>query len=58
MMCRAHCFANGLVMRAVGDRMIIAPPLVMTRAQVDELMGLIRRCLDLTVTELQARGLF
>ena len=58
MMCRAHCFANGLVMRAVGDRMIIAPPLVITRAQVDELMGLIHRCLDLTVTELRAKGLF
>jgi putrescine aminotransferase len=57
MMCRAHCFANGLVMRAVGDRMIIAPPLVITRAQVDELMALIHRCLDLTVAELQARGL-
>ena len=30
MMCRAHCFANGLVMRATRDTMIIAPPLVMT----------------------------
>ena len=35
MICRGHCFANGLVMRAVGDRMIIAPPLVITRAQID-----------------------
>ncbi len=57
MICRGHCFANGLVMRAVGDRMIIAPPLVITRAQVDELMGLIHRCLDLTLAELKARGL-
>ncbi|HET6786746.1 MAG TPA: aminotransferase, partial [Aquabacterium sp.] len=40
MLCRGHCFANGLIMRAVGDRMIIAPPLVMTRAQIDEMMGL------------------
>src|SRR5262249_25879940 len=30
MVCRAHCFGNGLIMRAVGDRMIVAPPLVMT----------------------------
>src|SRR5258706_13962890 len=30
---RGHCFGNGLIMRAVGDRMIIAPPLVMTHAQ-------------------------
>jgi putrescine aminotransferase len=57
MICRAHCFGNGLVMRAVGDRMIIAPPLVITRAQVDELAGLARKCLDLTHAELKSRGL-
>ncbi|OZB79165.1 MAG: hypothetical protein B7X29_01990 [Halothiobacillus sp. 13-55-115] len=26
MICRGHCFANGLIMRAVGNRMIMAPP--------------------------------
>ena len=51
MVCRGHCFANGLVMRAVGNRMIIAPPLVITRAQIDALTGLIRRCLDLTLAD-------
>jgi putrescine aminotransferase len=43
-------------MRAVGDRMIISPPLVMTRAQIDEMMGLIHRCLDATLAELQEAG--
>jgi putrescine aminotransferase len=56
MVCRGHCFGNGLIMRAVGDRMIIAPPLVLTRAQVDELVALIRHCLDLTWADLQQRG--
>lgn len=56
MLCRAHCFANGLVMRAVGDRMIVAPPLVMTRAQIDEMIALIRRCLDLSWEELRGKG--
>ncbi|MGK2900665.1 MAG: aspartate aminotransferase family protein [Burkholderiaceae bacterium] len=51
MLCRGHCFGNGLIMRAVGDRMIIAPPLVITRAQIDEMMALIRRCLDLTLAD-------
>jgi putrescine aminotransferase len=41
-------------MRAVGDRMIIAPPLVITRAQIDEMVARIRRCLDLTLAD--ARG--
>ena len=56
MVCRGHCFANGLIMRAVGDRMIVAPPLVITRAQIDEMMLLIRRCLDLTLADAQQRG--
>jgi putrescine aminotransferase len=56
MVCRGHCFGNGLIMRAVGDRMIVAPPLVMTRAQVDEMVGLIRHCLDLTWQDVRARG--
>jgi putrescine aminotransferase len=56
MLCRAHCFGNGLIMRAVGDRMIIAPPLVMTLAQIDEMVALIRKCLDLTQAELKQRG--
>jgi putrescine aminotransferase len=58
MICRAHCFANGLVMRAVGDRMIIAPPLVITRAEIDELVGKARKCLDLTLADVKARGWF
>ena len=54
MACRGHCFDNGLIMRAVGDRMIIAPPLVITRAQIDEMVELIRRCLDLTLADVRA----
>ncbi len=56
MVCRGHCFGNGLIMRAVGDRMIIAPPLVITRAQIDEMVALIRKCLDLTLADLRTRG--
>jgi putrescine aminotransferase len=56
MVCRGHCFANGLIMRAVGARMIIAPPLVITRAQIDEMVGLIRRCLDLTLADARRAG--
>ena len=56
MICRGHCFSNGLIMRAVGDRMIIAPPLIMTHAQIDEMVTLILRCLDLTYQEVKAKG--
>lgn len=56
MLCRGYCFGNGLIMRAVGDRMIVAPPLVITPAQVDEMVALVRRCLDLTLVEATRRG--
>ena len=56
MVCRGHCFRNGLVMRAVGDRMIIAPPLIMTHAQIDEMMALIKLCLDLTWQDARKNG--
>jgi putrescine aminotransferase len=56
MVCRGHCFGNGLIMRAVGDRMIIAPPLIMTHAQIDEMMALIVKCLDLTYADAQKNG--
>jgi putrescine---pyruvate transaminase len=56
MVCRGHCFGNGLIMRAVGNRMIIAPPLVITREQIDQMMALIRRCLDLTLADVQRQG--
>jgi putrescine---pyruvate transaminase len=56
MVCRQHMFDNGVIMRAVGDRMIVAPPLVMTGAQIDEMVERIGLCLDLTLADVQRRG--
>ncbi len=53
MICRTFCFNNGLIMRAVGDTMIISPPLVITFAEIDELIEKARKCLDLTLESLQ-----
>lgn len=50
--CRNHCFQNGLVMRAIRDTMVLSPPLVITKAEVDELLGLAKRCIDLTAKDL------
>ncbi|MEB5302455.1 putrescine--pyruvate aminotransferase [Pseudomonas aeruginosa] len=52
MLCREHCFRNGLIMRAVGDTMIISPPLVIDPSQIDELITLARKCLDQTAAVL------
>ncbi|MNG36857.1 putative aminotransferase [compost metagenome] len=53
MICRQFCFDNGLIMRAVGDTMIIAPPLVISREEIDELVEKARKCLDLTLEALK-----
>ena len=53
MICRNFCFNNGLIMRAVGDTMIISPPLVISPAEIDELVEKARKCLDLTLEALQ-----
>ncbi len=46
--CRDICVDNGLVMRAVGDTMVVAPPLILTHEQADELVDKAWKCLDLT----------
>lgn len=44
--------AQGLVMRAVGDTMIISPPLVIAHEEVDELVNRARAALDVLAGEL------
>lgn len=46
-------FQNGLVMRAVGDTMIISPPLVINEEEIDELIVKARRCLDATAADVK-----
>ncbi|NIZ13277.1 aspartate aminotransferase family protein [Phaeobacter sp. HF9A] len=55
--CRERCFANNLVMRHVGDRMIISPPLVLKPEEIDLLIERARKSLDECYAELQERGL-
>lgn len=52
--CRDTSVAQGLVMRHVRDSMIVAPPLVITRAQLDELVDKARSALDITARKMAA----
>lgn len=56
--CRERCFANNLVMRHVGDRMIISPPLIITPAEIDILIERARIALDEAMEIAQKQGLF
>ncbi|MBN3563032.1 aspartate aminotransferase family protein [Aliamphritea spongicola] len=49
MICRDHCFANNLIMRAVGSRMVLSPPLVISHAEVDEICEKAKLCFDKTL---------
>ena len=46
--CRDFSIEEGLVMRAVGDTMIVAPPFITTDAQLDELVDKAWKALDRT----------
>lgn len=46
--CRDLCLEHKLIMRAVEQSMVLSPPLIITRAQIDELVGKVRIGLDLT----------
>lgn len=54
---REQCFANNVIMRHVGDRMIIAPPLVITPEQIDVMMDRATLALDKAHAQLKAEGL-
>ncbi len=54
--CRERCFANDLIMRHVGDRMIISPPLVITPEEIDVLIARAKLSLDECYAGLKADG--
>jgi putrescine aminotransferase len=50
--CRNHCFANGLVMRAIRDTMVLAPPLVVSQAEVEEIVAKAKDAIDHTARDI------
>jgi putrescine aminotransferase len=50
---RNHALANGLVLRATGDRMLASPPLVISHEEVDEMARIARIALDAAWKELR-----
>jgi putrescine aminotransferase len=51
-LCRDFALANGLVLRATNDAMLLSPPLVISRAQIDELFEKAWKSLDQTAAAL------
>ncbi|MEQ4573377.1 MAG: aspartate aminotransferase family protein, partial [Gammaproteobacteria bacterium] len=51
-LCRDIALRHGLILRATNDAMLLSPPLVITRAQVDELFDKAWKALDDTAAAL------
>ena len=54
--CREFCISNNLVMRAVGDSMIISPPFVRSHEEIDLLIERATSALDATAHHYQVKG--
>ncbi|CAD6553248.1 aspartate aminotransferase family protein [Paraburkholderia sabiae] len=50
--CRDFCFNGNLIMRATGDRMLLSPPLVITKSEIDEIVSKAKKAIDATAQQL------
>ncbi|MGR2682664.1 MULTISPECIES: aspartate aminotransferase family protein [Chromobacterium] len=57
LMCRDIFFSNNLIMRACGDHIVSAPPLVISKAEIDEMLGVAARCMETFERKLKDSGL-
>ncbi|WP_282061344.1 aspartate aminotransferase family protein [Roseobacter litoralis] len=55
--CRDRAFANNLVMRHVGDRMVVSPPLIIQQEDIDALVERAGKALDEAYSEVKSKGL-
>ena len=51
-----HCEKLGLIVRPVYNMLVMSPPLIITRAQVDDLVGILRKGIELTIEDLHKAG--
>ncbi|BBE35354.1 aspartate aminotransferase family protein [Sphingosinicella microcystinivorans] len=51
---RDFCIDNGLMVRGIRDTIVMSPPLIISRQQIDDLVDIIRRSLDLAMPKLKA----
>jgi putrescine aminotransferase len=57
-MTRERCFANNLIMRHVYDRMIVSPPLVISKPDIDLLIERAWQSLDEGMKAVKDAGLW
>ena len=55
--CRDHIMGRNVVSRACGDTMVVSPPLIIEKPQIDDLVAALRAALDATAETVAERGL-
>ena len=51
--CRDFCINNGLIMRAVRDTMVFAPPLIISYDEIDTMVALAKKSIDQTYEQVK-----
>jgi putrescine aminotransferase len=49
--CRDHCIAGGVILRAVRDTMVMSPALTITTAEIDRMIDILHQALDRTAKD-------
>jgi len=51
-----HCRHAGLIVRPIGNIIVLSPPLIITKQQIDEFAVIIRQAVEMTIKELTKDG--
>lgn len=51
-LCRDYCVKQNVVSRAVRDTMVVSPPLIISKAEIDELVARLGKAIDLAAKDL------
>lgn len=49
--CRNYCFNDGLICRAIRDTMVLAPPLIVQEAEIEEIIAKLKSAIDRTARD-------
>jgi adenosylmethionine-8-amino-7-oxononanoate aminotransferase len=53
-----HCQALGLMVRPIGAMCVMSPPLIITKAQIDDLVAILREGIERAMAELRDEGIW
>ena len=53
-----HCQRLGLIVRPLINMCVMSPPLIITKEQIDDLVGILRQGIELAMTDVEREGLW